>query len=117
MALQNGHATESQNPRSAERDVARDSETTPLLRRSEEKYSKFSGRQKTFIVLIAALASTFSPLSSNIYYPAINSIARELNVTMEMMNLTITAYMVRTTLLSQPSSVWNSKTAVLNYGF
>jgi hypothetical protein len=69
-------------------------ESTPLLPQHREKYSSFSTAQKTFIVFTAAFASTFSPFSSNIYYPAINSIAHDLHVTASMMNLTITAYMV-----------------------
>ncbi|OKL57051.1 hypothetical protein UA08_07374 [Talaromyces atroroseus] len=94
QAMDNRHASEPLSSRSTPSDRIGDSERTPLLRRSPEKYSQFTGRQKLFIVLIAAFASTFSPFSSNIYYPAINSIARDLNVNAEMMNLTITAYMV-----------------------
>ena len=36
----------------------------------------------------------FSPLSSFIYYPAITSLSKDLNVSIEMINLTITSYMV-----------------------
>ena len=68
-------------------------ESTPLLPQYGEKYSCFSVAQKTFIIFTAAFASTFSPFSSNIYYPAMNSIAHDLRVTSSMMNLTITAYM------------------------
>ncbi len=69
-------------------------ESTPLLPQPTETYSSFSAAQKAFIIFTAAFASTFSPFSSNIYYPAINSIARDLHVTPSMMNFTITAYMV-----------------------
>lgn len=69
-------------------------ESTPLLQKPVESYSSFSTTQKSFIIFTAAFASTFSPLSSNIYYPVINSIARDLGVTATMMNLTITIYMV-----------------------
>lgn len=69
-------------------------ETTPLLPQNTEQYSSFSTAQKTFIIFTAAFASTFSPFSANIYYPAINSIAQDLHVTAAMMNFTITAYMV-----------------------
>ncbi|KAL9105956.1 MAG: hypothetical protein Q9227_008949 [Pyrenula ochraceoflavens] len=69
-------------------------ESTPLLPKIKEKYSSFSTAQKSFIIFLAAFASTFSPLSSNIYYPAINSIASDLRVTPSMMNFTITAYMI-----------------------
>jgi MFS family permease len=36
----------------------------------------------------------FSPLSSFIYYPAIASIASSLHVSIELLNLTITSYLV-----------------------
>lgn len=70
-------------------------ETTPLLPTSStERYSVFSTTQKRLTILAAALASAFSPLSSNIYYPALNSIAKELHVSPSQINLTITTYMV-----------------------
>jgi hypothetical protein len=69
-------------------------ESTPLLPREDEKYSVFSATQKTFIIFIGGFAATFSQLSSNIYYPAIKSLERELHVGDSLMNLTITAYMV-----------------------
>ena len=78
----------------ADMDPALSSETTPLLKNKKEQYSVFSSGQKKFIIFVAALASTFSPFSSNIYYPAINSIADDLHIGPEMVNLTITAYMV-----------------------
>jgi hypothetical protein len=73
-------------------------ESTPLLAAASpsETYSVFSPTQKSFIILAAALASSFSPLSANIYYPALNSIARDLEVSASQINLTITTYMVCT---------------------
>jgi hypothetical protein len=55
-------------------------EATPLLGTASlsEPYSVFTSAQKRLIILTAALASSFSPLSANIYYPALNSIARDL---------------------------------------
>ncbi|KAE8354200.1 citrate synthase [Aspergillus coremiiformis] len=72
-------------------------ETTPLLlpqSTEEEQYSIFTTNQKRLIILTAAIASTFSPLSANIYYPALNSIATDLDVTNSQINLTITTYMI-----------------------
>ncbi|KAL4932891.1 putative MFS efflux transporter [Aspergillus undulatus] len=54
----------------------------------------YTTTQKRLIILIATLASSLSPLSSNIYYPALNSIGEELHVSSAKINLTITAYMV-----------------------
>ncbi|PWY72139.1 MFS general substrate transporter [Aspergillus sclerotioniger CBS 115572] len=69
------------------------SETTPLLGDSGP-YSAFTTAQKRLIILAAALASSFSPLSANIYYPALNSIAADLGVSSSQINLTITTYML-----------------------
>ncbi|CAI7636605.1 unnamed protein product [Penicillium glandicola] len=71
-------------------------EETPLLHAtpSTEPYSIFTPTQKRLIILTAALASSFSPLSANIYYPALNSIAKDLGVTPSQINLTITTYMI-----------------------
>jgi hypothetical protein len=75
-------------------DVA--NEETPLLHATPhtEPYSVFTSTQKRLIILTAALASSFSPLSANIYYPALNSIAKDLRVSPSQINLTITTYMV-----------------------
>ena len=70
-------------------------EETPLIHSPTiEPYSVFTPTQKRFIILTAALASSFSPLSANIYYPALNSIAEDLLVSPSQINLTITTYMV-----------------------
>lgn len=78
---------------------ARDSngpvETTSLLAHPTQKpYSIFTKHQKRLIILVAAITSTFSPLSANIYFPALNSIAKDLKVSPSQINLTITTYMV-----------------------
>ena len=70
-------------------------ETTPLLASHTQKpYSIFTKHQKRFIILAATIASTFSPLSANIYFPALNSIAKDLKVSPTQIDLTITTYMV-----------------------
>ncbi|OQE13289.1 hypothetical protein PENFLA_c051G02403 [Penicillium flavigenum] len=71
-------------------------EETPLLHATPttESYSVFTPTQKRLIILTAALASSFSPLSANIYYPALNSIAKDLRVSPSQINLTITTYMI-----------------------
>lgn len=59
-------------------------------------YSSFTTFQKRFIVFIASGAGLFSSLSAQIYFPALNTLAEELNVTPSMINLTVTSYMVST---------------------
>lgn len=61
---------------------------------SNTPYSGFTNFQKRQIALLVAFATMFSPLSSFIYYPCIDSIAKDLDVTVELINLTITSYMI-----------------------
>ena len=60
----------------------------------DAKYSEFTKAQKRWIILLVAFAGMFSPLSSSIYYPAIHTIALDLRVTITLVNLTVTSYMI-----------------------
>ncbi|CAK4024176.1 related to dityrosine transporter [Lecanosticta acicola] len=57
-------------------------------------WSVFSTQQKRFIVFMVALAGFFSPLSANIYFPALNTLAADFGTTESVMNLTLTTYMI-----------------------
>lgn len=57
-------------------------------------FSVFTRNQKRFIVVMASWAGFFSPVSANIYYPALNSLARDLNASISLINLTLTSYMI-----------------------
>jgi len=59
-----------------------------------EPFSAFTERQKKWIVFIAAMAGWFSTTSSFIYFPAIPFLARDLHVSIEQINLTVTSYLV-----------------------
>jgi hypothetical protein len=59
-----------------------------------QAYSIFSHRAKTIIVITASISTFFSPLTASIYFPALNTIADDLNVSDTLVNLTVTAYMV-----------------------
>lgn len=58
----------------------------------ESAYSTFSSRQKAWIVVLVALAGTFSPMSSFVFYPAIDAISKDLHVTVGL--VTVTTYMI-----------------------
>ncbi|KJY00824.1 MFS transporter like protein [Zymoseptoria brevis] len=66
----------------------------PLSRTSTAPFSVFTTPQKRFIVFMVSLASFFSPLSANIYFPALNTLSRDFNVSPSTMNLTLTSYMI-----------------------
>ncbi|OOO03993.1 major facilitator superfamily MFS_1 [Aspergillus oryzae] len=54
----------------------------------------FSRRKKLQMVCIVSMAAIFSPLSSNIYFPALGEVSRSLNVSMSLATLTVTVYMI-----------------------
>ena len=61
---------------------------------SDEVFSTYSRSQRRLIVLSASFAGFFSPLATNIYLPALNSIAADLDVSPSLINLTVTTYLV-----------------------
>jgi hypothetical protein len=63
-------------------------ETPPPL------YTIFSHREKAGIIILVSFLAIISPLSSSIYFPALTSIADDLNVSISLVNLTITTYLV-----------------------
>lgn len=57
-------------------------------------YSIFTPRAKIFIVVAVSISSLISPFGATTFYPALDSIARDLNVTPTLINLSLTTYMV-----------------------
>lgn len=57
-------------------------------------YSAFSVWKKRYIVIMVTWAAFISPTSANIYFPALNPLQEELNVSTTLINLTLTSYMI-----------------------
>ncbi|KAM0231879.1 hypothetical protein ACHAPO_008175 [Fusarium lateritium] len=57
-------------------------------------YSSFTIWQKRLIVLAAATTALLSPMTAQIYFPALPAIAKDLSVTTSQINLTVTTYMI-----------------------
>lgn len=57
-------------------------------------YSSFTLWEKRLIVLGAALSAFFSPLTAQIYFPALNVLADAFHVSTSKINLTVTTYMI-----------------------
>lgn len=57
-------------------------------------YSIFTINQKRFVVCLAAMGAFFSAISANIYFPALNPIATQFNVSPALINLTLTGYQI-----------------------
>jgi uncharacterized membrane protein len=66
-------------------------------------YSIFSKPAKIFIVFLVSLSALVSPFAATLFYPALNVLAKQLNVTQSMVNLSITTYMVCDPPAIQPS--------------
>ena len=60
----------------------------------ETPYHVYTKRRKWALVYIVSFAAMFSPLSSNIYFPAINTISVDLGVNASLVALTVTIYML-----------------------
>src|SRR4051812_9168193 len=63
--------------------------------RPEPPHSIFPKWQRMVYVYVASLAAFSSPVSSSIYYPAMSTLATDLNTSLTNINLTITTYLVR----------------------
>ncbi|KAM3510687.1 hypothetical protein MY11210_005668 [Beauveria gryllotalpidicola] len=66
----------------------------PVPAAAETPFTIFDKRQKWFIVVIVSVAATFSGFASNIYFPALPTIAADLDVSAELVTLTVTSYLV-----------------------
>ncbi|KAL8724289.1 MAG: hypothetical protein Q9166_008036 [cf. Caloplaca sp. 2 TL-2023] len=81
-------------PKQGGLDAEQANEGAESTRSAVVPYSVFTRPEKRWIIFLVALAGFFSPLSANIYFPAVNYLARDLHVSLELINLTITAYLV-----------------------
>lgn len=81
-----------------------DAATTPAAE-VPVPYSIFTRSQKALIVTLVSIAATFSGFASNIYFPAIPTISLDLRVTPELVNLTVTSYMI---LQGLSPSIWGA---------
>jgi hypothetical protein len=62
---------------------------------SEQPFTSFSRSTRIFIVFMVAVSALISPFAATLYYPALNPLAQQLDVSSSLINLSITTYMVR----------------------
>lgn len=76
--------------------TARDIQKTGPSRGSqnEDAWSIWSTRGKKTIVFSASFASLLAPLASNIYFPALEPIAKDLKVSNTLVNLSISTFII-----------------------
>ncbi|KAH7930389.1 MFS general substrate transporter [Leucogyrophana mollusca] len=91
------HDNDRREPDASAQDVIEaplDLAAAPVPIEQEKPYSIYTTPEKWVIVAIASLAGLFSPLTANIYFPAIPTIANAFHKSVELINLTVTVYMV-----------------------
>ncbi|KAI1646575.1 MFS general substrate transporter [Daldinia loculata] len=76
-----------------EEDEPRDLETLSRVS-SGPPYSVFSPSMIRWIVFMNCISAFISPITANIYFPAIPALSQDLGVTVAQINLTLTTYMI-----------------------
>ncbi|KAI1356669.1 MFS general substrate transporter [Xylaria sp. FL0043] len=79
------------NPDDAKESSLNDGDPAVLI---VEPYTIFTQWQKRWINLQSSFAAMFSTLSSYIYFPALVPMAKDLHVSVALINLTVTSYLV-----------------------
>ena len=90
------NATSEHIPERKEQEVHQSMDDVPqdLNEQFTEPYTLFTKNERRWIVTMIALATSFSTLSSFIYFPAIPAVARDLKSSISMINLTVTSYLI-----------------------
>jgi multidrug resistance protein len=57
-------------------------------------HSVFPKSTRTFIIVMAAVCAFVSPISGNIYFPALNGLSASLHVSQSLLNISLTTYMI-----------------------
>ncbi|GIJ85142.1 hypothetical protein Asppvi_003998 [Aspergillus pseudoviridinutans] len=68
--------------------------TTDISTSTEPPYCILPKGEKISIILLVSFAAIISPISSGIYFPALNNLAQDLNVSISLINITITTYLI-----------------------
>ncbi|KAE8453207.1 hypothetical protein EG329_011274 [Mollisiaceae sp. DMI_Dod_QoI] len=67
----------------------------PLSRLSSEPpYTIFSSKEKLVLIILGSMAAFLSPVTANIYYPAIADLSHDFGVSTNLINLTITVFLL-----------------------
>ncbi|ESK88355.1 major facilitator superfamily [Moniliophthora roreri MCA 2997] len=87
-------AVSNQNNGNDAQDAAERGENRIKVPETKRPYSIYTKREKWILVIMIASSGLFSPLTANVYFPAIPTLARVFNKSVELINLTVTMYMV-----------------------
>lgn len=97
--LNHEQATDEKPPEALNSLLAKPNEIDPSEKKegdvaAEAPYSVLPHGEKAFVIVVGSFAGLISPLSSSVYLPALNSLARDMKVSVSLINLTITTYLV-----------------------
>lgn len=81
-------------PTTAQPEQEPEQEPEPEPEPENQPYHVYDKGQKWFLIIIIGAAGLFSGLSSNIFFPSMDEIATDLNVSLGAVSLTITSYMI-----------------------
>ncbi|KAF4966235.1 hypothetical protein FZEAL_10675 [Fusarium zealandicum] len=93
MSDKHGGPTAQDSTTAADQTILADPESMSRVS-SGPAYSAFSKNTKRWITAMATVASFVSPLTANIYFPALNPISEDLGVSVSLINITLTSYMI-----------------------
>lgn len=68
-------------------------------------YTIFNRFERVFYAWVSSVAAFASPVSTSIYYPALTILATDLDTSLQNINLSITTYMVRTSVQVSTSTM------------
>lgn len=75
-------------------DLASATEKAEETERGGTVYTLLTDKQRYCIVLMIGIATMFSPLTANIYLPCIALLQKDYNVSLQLINTTVTAYVL-----------------------
>ncbi|KAF7357983.1 MFS domain-containing protein [Mycena venus] len=94
MPTDNEHFQNEFTPNHDSKPEANPSDESNAATAPEEPYSIYTPVEKWFIVALIGFGGLFSPLSSNIYFPVIPTLSEVFHKPIELINLTVTMYIV-----------------------
>ncbi|CVL06409.1 probable dityrosine transporter [Fusarium proliferatum] len=95
--VKSGSSPHDHEPSSRDTDLSQPNhllEIGPSIDRPEPPYTVFSDWEKVGIIILVSFLAMISPLSSTVFLPAIPSIAKDMDVSISLVNLTVTTYLI-----------------------
>ncbi len=99
LASLEGEASSEAGPSGTDGEPGSDPEALTRIS-SGPAYSVFSKSTRRWVVTLVTFTSFVSPMTANIYFPVLTPIAEDLGVSISLINLTLTTYMIFQAIVS-----------------